>query len=741
MTQTPAPAVAPASPEPPSPPAPATPAGQAQCGTPPASTSQRQTPQKQRRWADVAAAPPRSTRNKEQTTRSHLSSADARVQPSSSDRSSSKRVFLQVDKADPSNAFWSQASPAEVINAAPASSRADAASVFIIRISAATPIVSQGRVLKPTREQRAASRKAGRAAYKAKVAECKRSTSTPAATLATPSQNSLPGEEKRSTQDFSVILSESSSDKANSSSSSLSPPDWVLVSRSKAKKAFAGRISKRAFTRSNLERAVSHGLLELAVRHKLPLVCVQEPEVIRGKVRRHPGFTTNPGGELLTTWIAAAGLVILNPSGETHNRGSVLDLALGPPRAFARFAHWVSDHRALLVSVPTSPPQRLPPPLLLPFDRYEAARAEFDAYSLPLLAPSQRRALSWMTSRGWYTTTRYYQEKIAQATTAKDWGRILRWRNDPMDERPSVINVAGATLMDTEDIAAYMAREAFRPATVASAPIPEHAGPRLSPHIADALILPAFLQRLVPHLPSPETIARLAADFCTARSFSFRWARSTFRTDSGLPQGSPWSPILFVLFTLPLARPSQGAAFAYMDDYAQHTWSRDPFQLVYHPSLRASELCEKARGLGLRIDPRKTNALYIPPRGRGATKSRMDSSRIRVSGGGQDVVPSHSIKWLGVTLDSRLSLKAQVSARASATTSLVGGDLGLNVSPPAIRSLPDLLLGHSKNGLGYISSHKASAPDRNLGSQNYLAYELGLVSNQLRNPNLLERPI
>ena len=84
MTQAPAPAAAPASPEPPSPSAPAT---------------------------------PRSTRNKEQATRSHLSSADARVQPSSSDRSSSKRVFLQVDKADPSNAFWSQASPAEVINA------------------------------------------------------------------------------------------------------------------------------------------------------------------------------------------------------------------------------------------------------------------------------------------------------------------------------------------------------------------------------------------------------------------------------------------------------------------------------------------------------------------------------------------------------------------------------------------------------------------------------------------------
>ena len=44
--------------------------------------------------------------------------------------------------------------------------------------------------------------------------------------------------------------------------------------------------------------------------------------------------------------------------------------------------------------------------------------------------------------------TSYYQEKVAQATTAKEWGRILRWRNGPMDDRPSVINVAGATLTD-----------------------------------------------------------------------------------------------------------------------------------------------------------------------------------------------------------------------------------------------------------------------------------------------------
>ena len=197
---------------------------------------------------------------------------------------------------------------------------------------------------------------------------------------------------------------------------------------------------------ANAQKSIAYtdSLLELAARRRISLVCVQEPAVIRSKVRRHPGFTmissgdpecrtaiyidkrspfsalhdplhfavsvsfsgfqivclyihprdelafpawrflrsirasqshiivgdfntkhslwdpradTNPRGEPLATWIAASGLVIHNPPGETHNRGGIFDPALGPARAFARFAHWVSDHRALVVSVPKAPPQ------------------------------------------------------------------------------------------------------------------------------------------------------------------------------------------------------------------------------------------------------------------------------------------------------------------------------------------------------------------------------------------------
>ena len=87
---------------------------------------------------------------------------------------------------------------------------------------------------------------------------------------------------------------------------------------------------------------------------------------------------------------------------------------------------------------------------------------------------------------------------------------------------------------------------------------------------------------------------------------------------SGETQGSPWSPILFVLFTLPLARPSQGAAFAYMDDYALHTWSRDPFQLVFTPpSVLLS--CARRRGasaLGSTLERRTLCTFHRVAKGR-----------------------------------------------------------------------------------------------------------------------------
>jgi len=45
---------------------------------------------------------------------------------------------------------------------------------------------------------------------------------------------------------------------------------------------------------ANVQRSIANtdGVLELAARRKCQVVCIQEPPVTFGRIRRHPGFTT-----------------------------------------------------------------------------------------------------------------------------------------------------------------------------------------------------------------------------------------------------------------------------------------------------------------------------------------------------------------------------------------------------------------------------------------------------------------
>ena len=100
-----------------------------------------------------------------------------------------------------------------------------------------------------------------------------------------------------------------------------------------------------------------------------------------------------------------------------------------------------------------------------------------------------------------------------------------------------------------------------------------------------------------------------------------------------------------------------------------------PIQLAHHASLRVNQLCTKARGLDLRVNPNKTEVFYVPspppPRGTGATRGRTDPTTISTQVERTSFLPGKSIKWLGVSLELKLSPAIQAAARAAATASVV----------------------------------------------------------------------
>lgn len=176
----------------------------------------------------------------------------------------------------------------------------------------------------------------------------------------------------------------------------------------------------------------------------------------------------------------------------------------------------------------------------------------------------------------------------------------------------------------------------------------------------------------------PPTLRSLVTNLCTDRYFAFRWARKRFHSSNGLPQGSPWSLILFLLFTASLPKRHQGPAFSYADDIAQLTVGCDATQMLHTASQRAAELHKRALDLSFKINYKKTEALYLPPRGKEAKKNWRNPNNITINTPAGPVRLQSEMRWLEVHLDAKLSLATQVRRRTPKATAVIGLSARIN---------------------------------------------------------------
>ncbi|KJZ69979.1 hypothetical protein HIM_10624 [Hirsutella minnesotensis 3608] len=121
----------------------------------------------------------------------------------------------------------------------------------------------------------------------------------------------------------------------------------------------------------------------------------------------------------------------------------------------------------------------------------------------------------------------------------------------------------------------------------------------------------------------------------------------------GLPQGSPVSPILFLLYTEPIYRLgiSKGR-FGYADDTAILCVGDSLDETSAEASRHVRELLAWGAANGISFDPEKTEVMHFS-----RTKPKTAPAVLH---GEIEKRPDEAMRWLGVWLDSTLSFKTHV---------------------------------------------------------------------------------
>lgn len=179
----------------------------------------------------------------------------------------------------------------------------------------------------------------------------------------------------------------------------------------------------------------------------------------------------------------------------------------------------------------------------------------------------------------------------------------------------------------------------------------------------------------------PNYLTRWLKCYLENRSTQLRYqdvTTNTYQIQCGIPQGSPLSPLLFVLFKADLIQDmdisntnyallSDCLVTGYMDDITIIAKGTEILQNYHLVQQRLDKLISRAKTLGLEFDA--ANKCHHKKR---TISRQIASSNTSITMNNHPIQPQSTIKVLGVTFDDRLNFKTHIMNKTKSFSKAAG---------------------------------------------------------------------